>query len=430
MQSEGSHHESESKLLAYDVVNSLEQVFKSPSNAQDPILAMMLRSSSDGFLFLNILSNMIPILAGIPLEYIEHCLQRTDNNLELSTDKLKIRLRRSKPIGTTPSDRFGNKDVSEPDIDTSAQQQSEEAGEYYRQYTPRFLHMARNENVNSAEKGEEEPGPHLTPVVYRDGAFAIDDQIDESKYNLSQDLVPQYTKESNKVIGEVEEEFVEHSFKQCPEPRNPALVKANRKQYQGSSGTSNSARFFVELGLREAVEQLTPGKLSQQLQDALGMQGLEPPYYRNIREYGYPPGYTKCEDELAQFNTAIATDSESEPALLIYDDHHIDKGGGTSKSRSDTHTSMLKHHIELVQKRRKLPKIQTVTYPGLDLYTSYNYDETIVRNEHQISEQQYNEYYATKSALPASYPATDPVASATDQATFEDDQEEDMDISD
>ena len=95
---------------------------------------------------------------------------------------------------------------------------------------------------------------------------------------------------------------VEHSFKQCPEPRNPALIKANRKHFQNESsgGTTNSARFFVELGLREAVEQLTPGKLSQQLQDALSMQGSEPPYYQKIREYGYPPGYSKCEDELSK----------------------------------------------------------------------------------------------------------------------------------
>jgi hypothetical protein len=43
--------------------------------------------------------------------------------------------------------------------------------------------------------------------VFREGTFLIDDQIDESKYNLSQDLVPQYTKASNKTIGEVEEEL-------------------------------------------------------------------------------------------------------------------------------------------------------------------------------------------------------------------------------
>jgi hypothetical protein len=91
---------------------------------------------------------------------------------------------------------------------------------------------------------------------------------------------------------------------------------------------------------------------------------------------------------------------------------------------------LLKQHIDLVQKRRKLPKTQTVTYPGLNLCSSYNYDETIVSNEHQVPEQQYYEYYATENALPASYPATSPVAPATDQALFEDDQEEDMDMSD
>lgn len=91
---------------------------------------------------------------------------------------------------------------------------------------------------------------------------------------------------------------------------------------------------------------------------------------------------------------------------------------------------MLKQHIELVQKRRKLPKIQTVTYPGLDLYPSYNYDDTIVNHEHQYPGQQYFEYYATKNASPASYPATDSVAQVNDQTVLEDDQEEDMDMSD
>jgi hypothetical protein len=45
---------------------------------------------------------------------------------------------------------------------------------------------------------------------------------------------------------------------------------------------------------------LKPGKLSQQLQEALGMQDSEPPYYQKIREIGYPPGYIKYEDELGK----------------------------------------------------------------------------------------------------------------------------------
>jgi hypothetical protein len=45
------------------------------------------------------------------------------------------------------------------------------------------------------------------------------------------------------------------------------------------------------------VSSLHPGKLTQTLEEALGMDGSEPSYYANMRAYGYPPGYLKYEDE-------------------------------------------------------------------------------------------------------------------------------------
>lgn len=58
----------------------------------------------------------------------------------------------------------------------------------------------------------------------------------------------------------------------------------------GAASTS-STRFFIDLGLREAISALQPGIISHNLQEALDTEGSEPPYYRNMRAYGYPPGY-------------------------------------------------------------------------------------------------------------------------------------------
>lgn len=210
MDSNDCNHDSKSMSLAKEIVSTIEQVFASPPHLQDRILAMMLQNSGDGYLFLSILSNMVPALAGIPVEYIEHCLQRTKNSLELSADKSKVRLRRSIPLSTVPSDRFGNTNRSDNNEISSTLPEREETGEYYVEYIPRFWHAA-NTGESPAGKSEdledERPRPNLTPVVYHHGSFVVDNQIGENTSNLSQELVPKYTRETEKPIGEVEEQM-------------------------------------------------------------------------------------------------------------------------------------------------------------------------------------------------------------------------------
>jgi hypothetical protein len=117
---------------------------------------------------------------------------------------------------------------------------------------------------------------------------------------------------------------------------------------------------------------------------------------------------------------------------MVYDDHPSDKDtGGTSISGSDSRISLLlQNHIELIQKRRKLPKIQTVTYPGLELHTSCYSGATIGSYAQQFPDQQYFDYYASKNAPPPSYPTIYTQAQPKTQTLLEDDQEEDMDMSD
>jgi hypothetical protein len=195
--------DSESGAQAKQIVQTLEQVFTSPSQNQHHLLSMMLRNASDGFLFLNILSNMVPDLAGIPIEYIEHCLERTKNNLELSADKLKIRLRRTRTPITVLCDRFGNKESKDETIECTSQAQDEQNGDYYVPYAPRFQHLEHNENENNATTK-----PHsLRPVLFYDGNFVIDDQVATGSHNLSGDMVPDYTRKVQKAIGEPPKEM-------------------------------------------------------------------------------------------------------------------------------------------------------------------------------------------------------------------------------
>lgn len=212
MQNYDSRHVSKSMLLATEVVAAIEQVFTTPPQYQEPLLAMMLQNSSDGFLFLNILSNMVQALAGIPIDYIRHCIDRTENSLELSADELKVRLRRLIPPSTIPSDRFGNMYGSDLNVVTNTDPEvpCKEAGDYYVQYAPRFQHLRTSRDALSSERldmDDERARMKLTPILYRDGSFVIDNQIGETRHNLSQDLVPRYKRDWDKTIGDTTEDM-------------------------------------------------------------------------------------------------------------------------------------------------------------------------------------------------------------------------------
>lgn len=201
--------QSESGAQAKQIVKILEQVFTTPSQNQDHLLSMMLRNANDGFLFLNILTNMVPELARIPIEYIEHCLKRTKNNLELSADKLKVRLRRTITPSTVQSDRFGNEGYKDEANKCASQAPDEQSGHYYVPYAPRFQHSGYHEDQEDHKPENNAPtNPFkLKPVLYHNGNFVVDDQVVTKNHNLSGDMVPDYTRQTHKAIGESPKEM-------------------------------------------------------------------------------------------------------------------------------------------------------------------------------------------------------------------------------
>lgn len=204
-----AENKSESGAQASQIVKTLEEVFTTPSQNQHHLLSMMLRNASDGFLFLNILSNMVPELAGIPIEYIEHCLKRTTNNLELSADKLKIRLRQKITPSQVQSDRFGNENCKDQTNEHDSQAFDEQSGHFYVPYAPRFQHSSHQENHEDNEASNNvQPKPfRLRPVLYHNGNFVVDDQVVSKNHNISGDMVPDYTRQTHKAIGEPPKEL-------------------------------------------------------------------------------------------------------------------------------------------------------------------------------------------------------------------------------
>ena len=91
----------------------------------------------------------------------------------------------------------------------------------------------------------------------------------------------------------------DHSYSACPEPRDEAMINEYRKRIKKTTGPANTGRFFVELAIRNKIAKLRPGRVSLNLQKALGMniQNPEPPYYTKMRQFGYPPGYWKSPKE-------------------------------------------------------------------------------------------------------------------------------------
>ena len=61
------------------------------------------------------------------------------------------------------------------------------------------------------------------------------------------------------------------------------------------------SRFHIEIERENMIDQLVPGKLSDDLKEALGMKGSGnediPPWYPLMRIFGYPPGYWRYEGE-------------------------------------------------------------------------------------------------------------------------------------
>ncbi|GAB2292879.1 hypothetical protein Dimus_027107 [Dionaea muscipula] len=103
-----------------------------------------------------------------------------------------------------------------------------------------------------------------------------------------------------------------HSFKECPKPRDSTAVNSARKQHKfrrnHTPGSRNPSRYY-QSSPGGKFEGLRPGVLDAETRKLLGLRELEPPPWLNrMREIGYPPGY-------------LVPDDESQPSgIVIYGD--------------------------------------------------------------------------------------------------------------
>lgn len=105
-----------------------------------------------------------------------------------------------------------------------------------------------------------------------------------------------------------------HSLKECPKPRDNAVVNNSRKQLKSrrnqTAGMRNLTRYYQD-SPGGKYEGLKPGVLAPETRRLLGLGEFDPPPWLNrMREIGYPPGYLEPDDENLPSGIAIYADED------------------------------------------------------------------------------------------------------------------------
>ncbi|KAI7861739.1 hypothetical protein BDF14DRAFT_258124 [Spinellus fusiger] len=247
----------------------------------------------------------------------------------------------------------------------------------------------------------------MAPVYYENGKFYCDDIAgEEARQDRPSMRVPDYERvfmdplgydslqwtkfssapfPSSRVCWNCDSE--DHQLSDCPEKRNQAKIRENSKRHRESH--PSKGLFDTEEAGESSVASFEPGKLSESLKKALGMahRDSEPQYYRNMRMYGYPPGYMGSEPIKGVSQLPITKESvifEEIPLLKVYDDEEPSEEEESPKKRiktdtKDTPVSTDKKHVRLVD------------YQGLDLYEHGSNEQPPYQHGYK-HEQQYSYY--------------------------------------
>ncbi|KAJ8674881.1 hypothetical protein QAD02_010667 [Eretmocerus hayati] len=150
----------------------------------------------------------------------------------------------------------------------------------------------------------------------------------ETEPNMMDDLdIPMYGKKFNVTLDN-ESEDVEvkadcapkltcfnclgnHNLRDCDQPRNPAAISKNRKEFVAKRGPMN-ARYHLDDD--QKYGNFEPGKLSSNLMEALGLKSDEiPKHVYRMRSLGYPPGW--LEEARLQHSGLSLFNSEGVPEV-------------------------------------------------------------------------------------------------------------------
>ncbi|XP_030632281.1 zinc finger CCHC domain-containing protein 8 [Chanos chanos] len=84
----------------------------------------------------------------------------------------------------------------------------------------------------------------------------------------------------------------DHQLRDCPKPKDMARISEKRKEF--SQGNNQSNQRYHEEEVEERFAKFKPGRVSEELLDALGVsENTLPPFIYRMRELGYPPGWLK-----------------------------------------------------------------------------------------------------------------------------------------
>ncbi|XP_057213841.1 zinc finger CCHC domain-containing protein 8 [Triplophysa rosa] len=111
----------------------------------------------------------------------------------------------------------------------------------------------------------------------------------------------------------------DHQLRDCPEPKDMARINEKRKEFSQNSSLGNQ-RYHAE-EVEERFAKYKPGKVSQELLDALGITtNTLPPYIYRMRELGYPHGWLK-EAEMENSGLTLYDGKESKDGDAPDDDN-------------------------------------------------------------------------------------------------------------
>ncbi|KAI9248301.1 hypothetical protein BDA99DRAFT_233204 [Phascolomyces articulosus] len=272
------------------------------------------------------------------------------------------------------------------------------------------------------------------PIYFNNGKFYNDEE--ELNKKVRQDRprmeVPPYEKLDITALGDPRNKenmnvcwncgSEDHRYTVCPQPRDDAMINEYRNRIKKPNGP-NFGRFFVELELRNQIVTLRPGKISLELQKALGLNRRhpEPPYYTKMRQNGYPPGYWKSPKErdelLSQWKNPTAWSEE-----MLYDDN------ADLKIYSDP-ASYEQNDMDEdgpVKRVGTNKRVKLVHYPGLDKWENLHKRRRTTTAEPHLDYTYAPAYYLAEDSSPSimmnddDYTATTTPPTANFETTYHD----------
>lgn len=297
--------ETTSGQLRSETLDLIVDILQHPEQHGDQFFVKFVNNASrykQGYMAIGLLRSMVKELNKVPAEYIVHCALSHPDRVELSADCTRLRLANTfkDTILGRETDPYGfiveHSDTEEIQEPKNRQEERPMTGsEDMSSDKP----IARDTNQTSSSVP-------VIPVLFVNGRFYEDDQMNGRAPNDEPAAEVIYDKPEFAPLGQKNTRLKSnicwncgqegHAYTACPEPRNQNNIVEARELFGKESNTSYG-RFFEELAFQNRIAAMAPGKLSSALRDALQIkEDEEPPYYSNMKRYGYPPGYYGAEE--------------------------------------------------------------------------------------------------------------------------------------